>query len=587
MRAITTTRSILAAAAFAALLAPPGESRAAPPQVLPGAASLDSMLSDHAGHWIYGKQTPGMVAAVIKGQHIVAVGAAGYARLPDGEYPGGVPMDLDTIFNIGSNTKSMTALALSMLIEETSLTWDTTLATALKLPRSYFHTGGSDARADVTLRQLVGHRSGFDCESGNVDYSHPKFPANWSAYTRQALLDQYLKGAVSPNIGAGVYPVGYLADCVGTPIGSYNYENLNFAIAQSVIDKWSGMEFIDYARTHIIEPHGMTNSWAWLQVYDLAQQETIESEAGVVWPYWDDYYYPKDKPQYLDHGFVRSYNASFAMHGTNAPGTYGLTPGAGGFGFDIFDWSKYTTAHMREASAPFKAVHGTEFSSYNYGFGTVKHTGGTLNYTRMAHSGDLDDMKSTIVVYPELDLAYLVFANGGADPDGAISEVLADLEVDGSFARDTGGCADSSSVKDVQRFYSQSMFGCAGNVTKEQAGSLCKSGWHVCSADEFSQKNSYGSGNAEAPTHHYWTSTNLKYSGAGSNSCSVSATSGATCNQPMRVCTPSPTDPLGNQCNWINCGYDGSTSNRYFGGCANNTTAGTLCCENELTLGLR
>jgi len=45
----------------------------------------------------------------------------------------------------------------------------------------------------------------------------------------------------------------------------------------------------------------------------------------------------------------------------------------------------------------------------------------------------------------------------------------------------------------------------------------------------------------------------------------------------VRVCSGS-TDPEGNTCVWINCGYLTATPNQYFGGCINNPTAGALCC---------
>ncbi|WP_437915338.1 hypothetical protein WME73_08325 [Sorangium sp. So ce302] len=66
----------------------------------------------------------------------------------------------------------------------------------------------------------------------------------------------------------------------------------------------------------------------------------------------------------------------------------------------------------------------------------------------------------------------------------------------------------------------------------------------------------------------------------GSGSCSA-APAGMSCgaSTPMRVCSPDGVDPEGNQCNWVNCGHGDSTQNRYFGGCAGNTTAGTLCCK--------
>jgi hypothetical protein len=40
------------------------------------------------------------------------------------------------------------------------------------------------------------------------------------------------------------------------------------------------------------------------------------------------------------------------------------------------------------------------------------------------------------------------------------------------------------------------------------------------------------------------------------------------------------TDPEGNTCNWSGCSFGSSyVSNDYFGGCAGNTTGGTLCCQ--------
>jgi len=54
----------------------------------------------------------------------------------------------------------------------------------------------------------------------------------------------------------------------------------------------------------------------------------------------------------------------------------------------------------------------------------------------------------------------------------------------------------------------------------------------------------------------------------------------------LSVCAPSssasgPVDPLGNTCNWYNCGLDTSSPNEFFGGCSGNFTAGTLCCPKQ------
>jgi hypothetical protein len=119
------------------------------------------------------------------------------------------------------------------------------------------------------------------------------------------------------------------------------------------------------------------------------------------------------------------------------------------------------------------------------------------------------------------------------------------------------------------------IIGCPGNVAWSDRALLCGAGSRPCTAAEFVAQRG-----TAIPTHDYWTDDNLRYSGSGTNACSVSKTVGTACptGQPMRVCSASGTDAESNQCNWTECGYGSNTPNQYFGGCAGNTTAGTLCC---------
>lgn len=140
----------------------------------------------------------------------------------------------------------------------------------------------------------------------------------------------------------------------------------------------------------------------------------------------------------------------------------------------------------------------------------------------------------------------------------------------------TGGncrnlCATGTTIGDV---FSSNMVGCAASVGFSQRAGLCPAGTHVCRYDEWLAR--YG---GKRPTYNYWTDQNLAWYGD-SRDCAV-ATAGTpgynSCNNPMRVCRDY-TDPLGNKCNWKDCGYR-TYSNQYFGGCQNNTTAGALCCN--------
>jgi hypothetical protein len=88
----------------------------------------------------------------------------------------------------------------------------------------------------------------------------------------------------------------------------------------------------------------------------------------------------------------------------------------------------------------------------------------------------------------------------------------------------------------------------------------------------------YSHSGAQVPGLHYWTDDDLFFNGV-PTACFVSQTIGTSCGStPMRVCTPTIDDALGNNCNWIDCGWETTTPNEYFGGCGGNLTAGTLCC---------
>jgi len=68
----------------------------------------------------------GMVAGVLRGERIVAQGAAGVRKRGTGER-----ITFDNQFHLGSCTKAMTATLVAMLVEEGKLDWTTTLGELL------------------------------------------------------------------------------------------------------------------------------------------------------------------------------------------------------------------------------------------------------------------------------------------------------------------------------------------------------------------------------------------------------------------------------------------------------------------------
>jgi hypothetical protein len=141
----------------------------------------------------------------------------------------------------------------------------------------------------------------------------------------------------------------------------------------------------------------------------------------------------------------------------------------------------------------------------------------------------------------------------------------------GTCGAPVSGCKDGSD----DQVFAKGMVGCSGKVRWTERRSLCAAKYRVCRATEWVDRRA-----GKKPTYNYWTDDELHY-GGGETSCYASVSKGKPCytNEPMRVCAGHH-DPLGNLCNWINCGHDSSKPNQYFGGCMKNPTAGSLCCPN-------
>jgi CubicO group peptidase (beta-lactamase class C family) len=124
----------------------PCHSRAAEPSK-PLVNDLSSLLAES----VKKHKLPGMAAAVVENGHITAIGAAGVRRSGHPER-----MTSDDLFHIGSDTKSMTATLIALLVEDGKLRWKSTpaevLAGAVKeIDPAWQH---------VTLEELLTHHAG-------------------------------------------------------------------------------------------------------------------------------------------------------------------------------------------------------------------------------------------------------------------------------------------------------------------------------------------------------------------------------------------------------------------------------------------
>jgi len=178
---------------------------------------------------------PGMVACVIRGDELVMIGAAGVRRAGDD-----TPVTIDDSFHLGSCTKAMTATVCALLVEQGTLTWETTLAQAF--PEKFTDDAHAPWRA-ATLAQLLTNRAGVP---GSLDagglwgrlWRHQGTPAE----ARALLLDGVL--SLAPAIKRG----------------EFEYSNAGFAIAGHMAETRAAIPFETLIQERLFVPLGITGA---------------------------------------------------------------------------------------------------------------------------------------------------------------------------------------------------------------------------------------------------------------------------------------------------------------------------------------
>jgi len=181
-----------------------------------GSDRIPSPLAVMAEH-----RVPGAAVALIQGGNLVEV--RGYGVLVAG-WPAVTP---DTVFQVGSVSKHLTALAVLRLAREGRLDLDADV-------NRYLVSWRVPGATPVTLRHLLGHRSGLT----PVDYSGEPPGAPVPALTD--LLD-------------GVR-------LTGQPGAAFRKANVHFVVVQLVLEDMTGTPFAALMRDLVLDPLGLTGS---------------------------------------------------------------------------------------------------------------------------------------------------------------------------------------------------------------------------------------------------------------------------------------------------------------------------------------
>lgn len=149
---------------------------------------------------------------------------------------------IDDAFQLSSDSKMFTAEAIMLLKAEGKLDYDDDVKKYI--PELPYH--------GITIRQLLTHRSGLPRYDSMAD----KFwPNRKKPFSNEALIKMLVEKT----------PKAYNA-----PDVVYFYNNINYALLASVVERVSGQHFEDFMRERIFDPLGMTHSYIYSMRGDTA-----------------------------------------------------------------------------------------------------------------------------------------------------------------------------------------------------------------------------------------------------------------------------------------------------------------------------
>jgi len=307
-------------------------------------------------------KVPGIVAGIVEDDTLVVAGAIGLRKIGSPQ-----AITVNDKLHLGSDTKAMTATVLAELVEQKSLSWDSTVGDVFPRLKAGFH---ADFRP-VTLEQLLTHRAGLPA---NGDWwSLGKGPV---VKQRETLLKTML---ASPPV-----------DAPGT---RFLYSNAGYAIAGHMAEQVTGKSWEQLITNRLFKPLGMSSAGFGAP----GAKNKVEEPWG--------------------HRLVSG--AEEASQADNAPA---LGP-AGTVHCSLADWSKFVALHLQGARgkgkilkpAMFEKLH-TPPKGGDYAFGWIVVERPWAKGRALTHSGSNTMWYATVWIAPARNAAFLAVANHGDAP---------------------------------------------------------------------------------------------------------------------------------------------------------------------------
>lgn len=224
--------------------------------------SIDELLRE------WGKdETPGVAAAVLRKGEIVYEGFFGLA---DSERRSRI--GVDTVFELASVTKPITALAVMLLRERNLLSYESPLS-------RFFPEVRSPVVRDITVRQLLTHTSAL-----------PEYDELF--LNRKILKEKYAprsikagRAAFEPTSEDVLRVVAELDKLEETPGKQFSYSNTGYALLSQVIARATKSTYHDFVQQEIFKPFGMSDSFVFGKETKPGPNFAVSYDRG-----WNDFH---------------------------------------------------------------------------------------------------------------------------------------------------------------------------------------------------------------------------------------------------------------------------------------------------------
>lgn len=333
-------------------------------------------------------EVPGLSVAIVKDGKVVFAKGFGVRKLGEP-----TPVDENTLYGIGSNTKAFTTAALASLVDAGKLNWDDKVFE--RLPG--FQMYDPYVSHEMTIRDLLTHRSGMGLGEGDLLF--------WphTTFTREEIIYKlrFMKPATSFR-------------------SHYAYDNLLYMTAGQIIPAVTGQSWESYVQQHILDPLGM---------------KTTNLSNSLFKP-GDNFAYPHErldgKMQAID--FVQLDNAAPAGSINSSVAEMAkwvtLQLNHGKFtGTDkrLFSerqhwqlWSPQTILPIGpggDPKAPLYAIK-PKFADYALGWGLQDYRGHKL----VGHTGGVFGFVTRVMMVPDENLGIIILTN--AEEEGAFDSIM-------------------------------------------------------------------------------------------------------------------------------------------------------------------